>query len=308
MKIIDSHAHIVQYIAGTGNEGELRALGDGSGRALYASGSLVQMIPEEFHKDCVTPEDLIGEMDRNEVEKAVLLQGNFYGFQNQYTWDAMQKYPDRLTGAAMYDPYACGKERVRTHLFEELGFDKVKFECSIGSGLMALHGELRMNDEIMDDAIRYAAERGQVIILDIGKCGSPSWQIEAVREEIEKYPDAVFVLCHLLAPSDRDGEVWLPAMERLALPNVWMDTSSLSHNLRPDDYPYPKTIRALAQARDILGADKLLFGTDYPSALKEAPYENYVNFLLESDLFDAAEKQAILHDNAEKVFFHGGTE
>ena len=62
MKIIDSHAHIVQYIAGTGNEGELRALGDGSGRALYASGSLVQMIPEEFHKDCVTPEDLIAEV------------------------------------------------------------------------------------------------------------------------------------------------------------------------------------------------------------------------------------------------------
>ena len=306
MRIIDSHVHIVQYIAGTGEEGELRALGDGSGRARYASGSLVQMIPEEFHKDCVTPEDLIGEMDRNNVEKAVLLQGNFYGFQNQYSWDAMQKYPDRLTGAAMYDPYASGKERVRHYLFEELHFDKVKFECSIGSGLMSLHGGLKMNDEIMDDAIRYAAERGHVIVLDIGKCGSPSWQIEAVREEIEKYPDAVFVLCHLLAPSDKDEEVWKRAMERFALPNVWMDTSSLSHNLRPDDYPYPKTIRALAQARDIIGAKKLLFGTDYPSALKEAPYENYVRFLLESELFTEAEKQAILYDNAEVVFFKGG--
>lgn len=306
MRIIDSHVHIVQYIAGTGEEGELRALGDGSGRARYASGSLVQMIPEGFHKDCVTPEDLIGEMDRNNVEKAVLLQGNFYGFQNQYSWDAMQKYPDRLTGAAMYDPYASGKERVRHYLFEELHFDKVKFECSIGSGLMSLHSGLKMNDEIMDDAIRYAAERGHVIVLDIGKCGSPSWQIEAVREEIEKYPDAVFVLCHLLAPSDKDEEVWKRAMERFALPNVWMDTSSLSHNLRPDDYPYPKTIRALAQARDIIGAKKLLFGTDYPSALKEAPYENYVRFLLESELFTEAEKQAILYDNAEKVFFKGG--
>jgi len=303
MKIIDSHVHIVQYIAGTGEEGELRAIGDGSGRARYASGSLVQMIPEQFHADCVTPEDLIGEMDRNQVEKAVLLQGNFYGFQNQYTFDAMQKFPERLTGAAMYDPYARGKEKVRAHLFEELGFDKVKFECSVGSGLMALHPQLRMNDEIMDDAIGYAAGHGHVIILDIGKCGSPSWQIEAVRGEIERYPEALFVLCHLLAPSACDEDVWKRAMERLALPNVWMDTSSLSHNLRPDEYPYPRTIRALAQARDILGADRLLFGTDYPSALKEAPYADYVRFLLESDQFTQQEKEDILYNNSQKVFF-----
>lgn len=303
MKVIDAHVHIVQYIAGFGEEGELRAIGDGSGRARYASGSLVQMLPEEFHADKVTPEDLIGEMDRNNVEKAVLLQGNFYGFQNQYTWDAMQKYPDRLTGAAMYDPYARGKERVRDHLFTELSFKAVKFECSVGSGLMAMHPELRLNDEHMDDAIRYHAEKGNVIILDIGKTGSPSWQIEATREEILKYPQARFVLCHLLAPSDRDEEVWLKAMERLALPNVWMDTSSLPHNLRPEEYPYPKTMKAILQAKDLLGDGKLLFGTDYPSALKEAPYENYVTSIADAAELTREEKEKILYRNALELFF-----
>lgn len=92
-------------------------------------------------------------------------------------------------------------------------------------------------------------------------------------------------------------------MERLALPNVWMDTSSLSHNVRPDEYPYPKTVKVLEEARDILGADKLLFGTDYPSALKEAPYHNYVSCILEAEVFTEKEKQLILHDNAEQLFF-----
>ena len=303
MKVIDTHVHLVQWIAGFGEEGELRALGDGSGRARYASGSLVQMIPEQFHKDCVTAEDLISEMDRNGVEKAVLLQGNFYGFQNLYSWDAMQKYPDRLTGAAMYDPYARGKERVRAHLYEELGFRAVKFECSVGSGLMGTHPELRMNDAVMDEAIGWAAKRGDVIILDIGKAGSPSWQIEETREEIQKYPDARFVLCHVLAPSDRDEEIWLHAMERFALQNVWMDISSLSHNLRPDEYPYPKTRKALAQARDIIGADKLLFGTDYPSALKEASYADYVNIVAQAREFSDEEKEMILYRNAQAIFF-----
>ena len=121
-----------------------------------------------------------------------------------------------------------------------------------------------IDDAVMDDAIGYAAEHGHVIILDIGKCGSPSWQIEAVRREIVKYARASFVLCHLLAPAAGDFEVWKQAVERLALPNVRFDLSSLPHNLRPDDYPWPRTRRWLLEARDILGAERLLFGTDYP--------------------------------------------
>ena len=302
MKIIDSHVHIVECVAGYGEKGELRALGDGSGRARYADGTVIQLLPDWFH-DRVTAEDLISEMDRQGVEKAVLLQGNYYGFQNLASWEAMQKYPNRLTGAAMYDPYARGKEEVREHLFERLGFPAVKFECSVGSGLMALHPELRFDDPVMDDAIGYAAEHGQVIILDIGKCLSPSWQIEAVRKEILKYPGASFVLCHLLAPAAKDGAVWKQAMERLALPNVSMDLSSLPHNLRPDDYPWPRTRQWLREARDILGAERMIFGTDYPSALKEAPYEHYVNYILEADGFSLSEKELILGENADRVFF-----
>ena len=54
MKIIDSHAHIVQYIAGIGSGGELRSIGGGMAR--YANGQVVRMIPEQFHTDGVSPE------------------------------------------------------------------------------------------------------------------------------------------------------------------------------------------------------------------------------------------------------------
>lgn len=79
-RIIDSHAHLVQYIAGTGAGGELRSIGNGM--AVYANGQTVRMIPKEFGGDQVTPEHLLQVMDKNGVEKAVLLQGNFYGYQN----------------------------------------------------------------------------------------------------------------------------------------------------------------------------------------------------------------------------------
>ena len=73
-RIIDSHAHLVQYIAGTGAGGELRSIGNGM--AVYANGQTVRMIPKEFGGDQVTPEHLLQVMDKNGVEKAVLLQGS----------------------------------------------------------------------------------------------------------------------------------------------------------------------------------------------------------------------------------------
>lgn len=304
VRIIDSHVHIVSTIAGTGEEGELRALGDGSGRARYATGSVIQLIPECFGADRVTAEDLIREMDENGVERAVLLQGNYYGFQNLATWDAMQRYPDRLTGAAMYDPYAAGMKRVRAHLFEELSFKAVKFELSIGSGLTGLHPALRLNDEVMTEAIDYAAGLGQVIILDIGKFSSPSWQVDAARRLVIAHPEACFVFCHLLAPNGREEneDQWQKALECLALPNVWMDISSLTHNIRPDPKPYRKTAAYLEKAAGILGADKLLFGTDYPSVLKEYSYEECVNMVLAAR-FPDKDKEDILYGNASRLFF-----
>ncbi len=300
MRIIDSHAHVVQYIAGTGAAGELRSIGNGMAR--YANGQELRMIPEQFHSDQVTPEHLLEVMDANGVEKAVLLQGNFYGFQNYYTYEAVQKYPDRFIGAASYDPYSADKEGIRKNLFEKLGFSIVKFEMSSGSGLMATHPDFRINGERMDEVFSYANDHHHVTVVDIGKCGSASWQIEELREEIRKYPDMKFVACHLLAPSDKDEERLKEALQRLRLPNLWFDLSSVVHNCRPDVFPYPKALHYVQLAKEIVGAEKLMFGTDIPSVLKEAPYEEYVRCLSEAKCLTETEKEQIFYKNAEEVY------
>ena len=250
-------------------------------------------------------DDLIRDMDANGVEKAVLLQGNYYGFQNLYTWEAAARYPERLAAAAMYDPYARGMQRVRDHLFRALGISIVKFELSVGSGIMGLHKEMCLTDDVMTDAIDYAAGNGQVIILDIGKYKSPSWQIENARQQVLRHPETEFVFCHLLAPNGKaeDEDEWKRALEALALPNVSMDISSLTHNIRPDEPPYEKTRHYLKVAGSILGEAHLMFGTDYPSVLKELSYDACIGIIRDSDAFTEAEKEQILFKNAERVFF-----
>lgn len=43
-------------------------------------------------------------MGRNEVERAVLMQGSMYGFQNRYHSELIRRYPDRFCPTCTVDP------------------------------------------------------------------------------------------------------------------------------------------------------------------------------------------------------------
>ena len=301
MAIIDAHAHLVQCIAGTGSQGELRPCG--SGKAVYATGQVIQMIPPELGEYDVTPEALLRIMDEHDIEKAVLLQGNYFGFQNLYTWEAIQKYPDRFTGAATYDPFSRQAEKIRTHLFDDLGFRIIKMEVSNGSGLMSYHPAIDLNGDVMHQVYRHAAERGLTFIIDIGRPGNDCWQVEALRKAILAYPDMKFVICHLLAPQLGDSELLKQSLERLALPNVWFDLAAVCANTKPETWPYETARSYVRCGIDIVGAHRLLWGSDMPSTLNRDTCRHLIDFVAEDPELTEEEKQRILYQNAKELFF-----
>lgn len=307
MKIIDAHAHVVQCIAGTGSQGELRPCG--GGRAVYATGHSFQILPPEIGVYDATPEALLRVMDAHGVDKAVLLQGNYFGFQNLYTYEAVHAYPDRFAGAAAYDPFSAQVEKIKAHLFDELGFRIVKFEVSSGSGLMANHPPVDLDGEVMHRAYRHAADRDLIFVIDIGKPRSVSWQVDALARAIARYPEMRFVVCHLLAPQLGDGELLKRSLDKLALPNVWFDLAALCLNSKPEIYPYPTARGYIRDAVDIVGADRLLWGSDMPSAMTQATYRQLIDFIALHPGLSGGDKEKILRANAAALFFgQGGRE
>ena len=303
MKIIDAHVHLVQCIAGTGAGGELRSCGQG--RGMYADGSTCQLLPAEWNTDQATPERILQVMNENGVERAVLLQGGYLGFQNLYSWQAQQKWPGRFLAAGAYDPYSRGRDGIVRHLFEELGMRVVKFEVSTGSGLMATHPVFGLDGEVMEREAAFADEHGLVFVIDIGKLGSPSSQIGALRRLIRRHAGMKFVVCHLLAPKHSELEGMAAGLEALAGPNVWFDLASLQHNVRPDAPPYPVTRRFIARAVETVGADRLLFGTDAPQNLCQFRYGDLVATIAEDPALAPEQKERILRQNALEVFWGG---
>lgn len=300
MKIIDAHAHVVQYIAGFTSRGELR--GVGGGRARYADGSEFQMIPEKFGGS-FTADDMISVMDGNGVEKAVLLQGQFFGFQNEYTAEAVKKYPNRLIGAGSYDPFCAKAEDVKRRLFKELGFKAVKFEVSNGSGLMAYHLPIDLDGEVMNACYRHAADNGLTVVMDIGRPRNCCWQVDALAAVVKKYPSVTFVICHLLAPQRTDVAILGGALSKLARPNVYFDLASLASNQQPETYPYPTAVEHLETAKRMVGSDRLMFGTDMPSNLCRDTYAHLTDYIKLSGVFTDSELDDIFYNTANAVYF-----
>lgn len=300
MKIIDAHAHVVQYIAGFTSRGELR--GVGGGRARYADGSEFQMIPEKFGGS-FTADDMISVMDGNGVEKAVLLQGQFFGFQNEYTAEAVKKYPNRLIGAGSYDPFCAKAEDVKRRLFKELGFKAVKFEVSNGSGLMAYHLPIDLDGEVMNACYRHAADNGLTVVMDIGRPRNCCWQVDALAAVVKKYPSVTFVICHLLAPQRTDVALLGGVLSKLARPNVYFDLASLASNQQPEIYPYPTAVEHLETAKRAVGSDRLMFGTDMPSNLCRDTYAHLTDYIKLSGVFTDRELEDIFYNTANSVYF-----
>jgi hypothetical protein len=301
MKIIDAHVHVVQYIAGFTSRGELR--GVGGGMAKYADGQVFQMLPPELGDYGVSPEKIIEVMDANGVEKAVLLQGQYFGFQNEYTAKAIKKYPDRFTGAGSYDPFCNKVDDVKNYLFKTLGFKAVKFEVSNGSGLMAYHPPVDLNGEVMNKEYAYACDNNLTFVIDIGRPGNCCWQVDELACAIKKYPDLTFVICHLLAPQRTDVELLKEALGKLVMPNVYFDLASLAHNQKPEKYPYPTAVKHLETAKEVVGADKLMFGTDIPGNLCRDTYTHLSDYIIKSGVFSQKELNNIFYNTAEKVYF-----
>jgi hypothetical protein len=278
--------------------------GIGGGKAKYADGQIIQMIPPELGDLGITPENLLKVMDANGVEKAVLLQGQYFGFQNEYTAEAIKKYPSRFVGAASYDPFCNKVDDVKNYLFKTLGFKAVKFEVSNGSGLMAYHPPINLNGEVMNKEYAYARDNNLTFVIDIGRPRNCCWQVDELSAAIKNYPQVTFVICHLLAPQRDDVELLRSSLQKLVAPNVYFDLASLAHNQQPEKYPYPTAVEHLKTAKSVVGADKLMFGTDMPGNLCRDTYEHLSDYITKSGVFTEAELEDIFYNTANTIYFN----
>lgn len=275
MVIIDAHAHIVEQIRGRTGAGPTRSLG--YGRVGNGDGEF-QLLPPLRTDTSFPPDVLLAFMDWQGIERAVLLQGDFYGEANEYVARAVTDYHDRFIGAAYVDPRAPHAQATFHTCVETYGFRVLKMELSEDAGLTGLYPDLRLDEPGLDWLWSRAAAEDLVVTLDLGTIGTRSYQTDELRAVLDRYPGVRIVIAHLAHPPlsqpDDPGldSQWREQLSLGQRPNVWFDLAALPVYAPAEDYPYPTARDYIRRAVDMLGASKLLWGTDVPGLLSYATY------------------------------------
>jgi predicted TIM-barrel fold metal-dependent hydrolase len=297
MKAIDAHVHVFNTIKGFNGKGELCPIGQG--KAVWANGELVNMIPEGLGEESFLADTCYRLLKNNGVERAVLLQGSFYGYDNAYIAKAVAAYPDMFIGAGTYDPMGMYADKIYDRITNEYEMKILKFETSTGCGLMSYHGTFDIA-EVFAPVAKKCVKNMQTMVLDIGSPGMGSFQPEAIAKIARDNPKLKLVVCHLMAPTLKpdDEEALKHGLEQLNLPNVYFDLAAVPFNVRPEKYPYPTGTKYVSIAKEIVGSNKLIWGTDIPSVLCYDSYQELMTYLDTSNIFTKEELEGVLYTNA----------
>ena len=243
----------------------------------------------------------------------MLLQGPFYGECDDYVFDALHRYGDKLVGAAYFDPWMEDSRSAFDKLFEKGGtearFHALKLECSVPTGLCGIHPQARLDAPDLAWLWRELERREQVLVLDLGGVGSRSYQTAAVRAIAERHPQLKVVVAHLGQPSpaaEADANLWRQWQEQIdlgRLPNVWFDCASLVAYVHEEGYPFPTVERYLRLAIERIGAPKVMWGSDQPGTLVHATYRQYAALAkLHTGFLGTRNQALVLGENALEVY------
>lgn len=297
MSYIDAHAHVFTQLCGFGADGELRDVG--KGKARWATGEVIDLIPPAYGDTTFSAERLLTVMNNHDVEKAVLLQGGFLGFANDYLYSVVQTYPERFVAAATFDPFCRNVQKILDHLLTQ--FSIFKFEMSTGCGIMGSHPDFPLDGTMMMHFYEQIAAKKGTLVFDLGSPGDGSNQPKAIRSIVESFPHMPIVICHLMSPRRHHRAELEQGLSIMRHENIFFDLAALHHKVRPESYPFPTAQSYIQMAKDIVGVDHLMWGIDAPSTLVQYSYQQLLDYQL--DLFSEKEQELVFHDNAERLYF-----
>lgn len=276
--MIDAHVHL--WLKQDGRVDGLPVYGVGGGRSQFGA-EVVQMLPPYMTDGVNSAERLLANMDFARVAGAAVTQEYIDGSQDDYLRRVRAAYPERFRVTALYMGNGVPDTR---------GVDGIK----ICGGRLA-NPDLTACEEVFSRA----AERDLFIAIDLADGDT---QTGSLREMAMQYPGVRISIGHF-GMVTRPG--WQEQIRLARLPNVYVESGGITWLFNREFYPYPSAVRAILEARDLCGMEKLMWGSDYPRTMTVITYGMSLDFAEKSPLLTDAEKQRFFHENARGFYRFG---
>ncbi|MDR2810980.1 MAG: amidohydrolase [Tannerellaceae bacterium] len=290
--IIDAHAHLWLKQDAVVEGKKIESLKNG--KALFM-GELRQMLPPFMTDGRNTAEVFLSNMDYAQVSAAVITQEYIDGSQNDYLLEVQKRYPERFLCCGLVDARRPGYLREAEQLIEQ-GFGAIKLPA--GRLLMAAE-RVRLTGHEMMEMFKRMEQRDVLLSIDLADGDE---QVDEMEEVIARFPDLRIAIGHF-GMVTRPG--WQEQIKLARHPNVRIESGGITWLFHSEFYPFAGAVWAIREAIDLVGIEKLMWGSDYPRTIVAITYRMSYDFVLRSNLLSEEEKQLFLGENARSFYRFG---
>ena len=260
-----------------------------NGRSEFM-GEIRQMVPPFMIDGVNSAEVFLSNMDYAQVAAAVITQEFIDGIQNDYLSEVVSHYPNRF--------FVCGMCEFRKPGFLEQakeliakGFKAIK--------IPAQRLLLKEGREMMQ-MFHSMEERNVMLSIDLADGAT---QVPEVEEIIQECPRLKIAVGHFGMVTRPD---WKEQIRLARHPNVMIESGGITWLFNDEFYPFKGAVKAIREAADLVGMEKLMWGSDYPRTITAITYKMSYDFVVKSSELTEEDKRLFLGENARN--FYGFTD
>lgn len=288
-KIIDAHSHLWLRQDTSWNGMPVRTLKNG--RSFFLTEE-VQMVPPFMIDGVNSAEVFLSNMNYAQVGGAVVVQEFIDGIQNDYLAKVKSDYPERFFVFGMCDYFKPGFYDTAASLIDS-GFKGITIP---GHRLILSDGRVNLNSPEMMKMFHLMEDKGVILSLCLAENNLQNGEIEEVIEECPRLKIAIGHFGMVTAPG------WEDQIKLALNDNVMIESGGITWLFNKEFYPFNGAVRAIREAIDMVGADKLMWGSDYPRTITAITYKMSYDFILKTNDLTDREKRLFLGENAEKFY------
>lgn len=288
-KIIDAHSHLWLRQDTSWNGMPVRTLKNG--RSFFLTEE-VQMVPPFMIDGVNSAEVFLSNMNYAQVGGAVVVQEFIDGIQNDYLAKVKSDYPERFFVFGMCDYFKPGFYDTAASLIDS-GFKGIVIP---GHRLILSDGRVNLNSPEMMKMFHLMEDKGVILSLCLAENNLQNGEIKEVIEECPRLKIAIGHFGMVTAPG------WEDQIKLALNDNVMIESGGITWLFNKEFYPFNGAVRAIREAIDMVGADKLMWGSDYPRTITAITYKMSYDFILKTNDLTDREKRLFLGENAEKFY------
>ncbi len=289
--IIDAHIHLWDHIDGRLGSLKVTPLSDG---LIKIGSKKVQGMPSWF-TDCKNPAELaLAAFDDAGVNAAVVTQEFLDGNQNNYLAKVSKKYPDRFFVHGLID---FRKPQELEKQFEQVLKQNLRGIKCPAMPLVDLDKLVKLDSPDLMKIWEQMQAEEMILSIDLAP---GDVQVAQMQNVIKAFPQLKIAIGHFGMVGH---EKWKEQIKLARNENVYIECGGIIWLFRNEGIKFPGAQKAIKTAMNLVGSEKLMWGSDYPRTMVDFTYRQSLQFISEGcSFFTDKQRSAFLGGNAKHLY------